>query len=200
MKTAKQIMKSKQPVKDEMDRQFQGSDDLWQRAESRLGEIMNRYPDLPKGVHMHTDNYIFPSAAIYLTLREVTSQEKAYAVIEQVGIRNSTAIGRKLARLMNLPGMKSLFIRIWDPMTRRMFGQSSGFQNVFYPSKKDEYRMDILACPYNRYFTELGCPELTRIFCANDNRIYGNLPGIEFRRSGTLGTGADHCDFCVRKR
>ncbi|MBR1709994.1 MAG: L-2-amino-thiazoline-4-carboxylic acid hydrolase [Clostridia bacterium] len=200
MKTAKQIMKSKQPVKDEMDRQFQNSDDLWQKAESRLSEILNRYPDLPKGVHMHTDNYIFPSAAIYLTLREVTSQEKAYAVIEQVGIRNSTAIGRKLARLMNLPGMKGLFIRIWDPMTRRMFGQNSGFQNVFYPKKKGEYRMDILACPYNRYFTELGCPELTRIFCANDNRIYGNLPGIEFRRSGTLGTGADHCDFCVRKR
>lgn len=52
---------------------------------------------------------------------------------------------------------------------------------------------------YNKYFTELGCTELTKIFCANDNRCYGNLPGIEFRRSGTLGTGADRCDFYLGK-
>ena len=91
------------------------------------------------------------------------------------------------------------FIKIWNPLTRKIFGPNSGFKNVFYPKKKGEYRMDIVACPYNQYFTELGCPELTRIFCTNDNRCYGNLPGIEFKRSGTLGTGADRCDFYLRK-
>ena len=40
----------------------------------------------------------------------------------------------------------------------------------------------------------------TRIFCANDERCYGDLPGLEFRRTGTLGTGADRCDFFLRKR
>ena len=42
-------------------------------------------------------------------------------------------------------------------------------------------------------------PALTRIFCTNDNRCYGSLPGIEFKRSGTLGTGANRCDFYLRK-
>ena len=79
------------------------------------------------------------------------------------------------------------------------FGKDSGFQNRFYPKKKGEYRMDILACPYCRYFTELGCFDLTRIFCENDERGYGNLPGLVFERTGTLGKGAERCDFCIRK-
>ena len=48
---------------------------------------------------------------------------------------------------MRLPGMRGLFIRIWDPMTRRIFGPDNGFKNRFYPKAKGEYRMDILACP-----------------------------------------------------
>lgn len=96
--------------------------------------------------------------------------------------------------------MKSLFVKAWDPMTRKMFGSKSGFQNVFYPKKKGEFRMDIVACPYVKYFTALGCPELTKIFCANDDRCYGNLPGLEFGRTGTLGTGASRCDSYMKKR
>ena len=59
--------------------------------------------------------------------------------------------------------------------------------------------MDVTACPYFHYFTELGCPELTKIFCENDELIYGNLPGIKFTRIGTLGKGAKRCDFYIRK-
>lgn len=73
-----------------------------------------------------------------------------------------------------------------------------GFRNVFYPKKKGEYRMDIVECPYNRYFTELGTPELTQIFCINDECTYGDIPGLEFIRKTTLGTGGDKCDFYIR--
>jgi len=100
---------------------------------------------------------------------------------------------------MRVPGMRSLFVRVWDPLTRKIFGSSCGFKNTFYPKEKGAYRMDVTVCPYFRYFTELGCPELTKIFCENDERIYGNLPGIEFTRTGTLGKGAERCDFYIRK-
>ena len=53
--------------------------------------------------------------------------------------------------------------------------------------------------PYKTYLTELGCPELVKIFCENDERVYGALPGLVFERSGTLGKGADRCDFYIRK-
>lgn len=59
--------------------------------------------------------------------------------------------------------------------------------------------MDVLACPYFRYFTELGCPELTKIFCDNDERCYGNIPRLCFERSTTIGKGGDRCDFYIKR-
>jgi hypothetical protein len=162
------------------------SDSLWSKAEQRLDEIMKQYAGIPKGEHAHTDYFIFPSAAIYLTLKEAVGEEVAYSVIENAAIKGSVEIGKKLARLMRLPGMKSLFVRIWDPMTKKMFGPDRGFKNVFYPKKKGEYRMDIVACPYYRYFTELGCPEITKISCSNDDRCYGNLPAWNSNEPGPL--------------
>ncbi len=201
MKTANQIMKKKKFIKDEMDSQFSKpiSDELWEKAIVRLEGILKHYESISGGVRSHTDNYIFPAAAIYLTLKEETNTDIAYAVIENAAIRNSSDAGRKLAKLMKLPGMKSIFVSIWDPITKKIFGSDSGFKNIFYPKKKGEYRMDVVACPYNRYFTELGCPELTKIFCANDERCYGNLPGLEFKRTGTIGTDSARCDFYMRK-
>jgi len=99
MKTAKQMLKAKQAVKEEMDRIYPQSlsDDLWNKAEIWLDGILQKYSALSGGVRTHTDHYIFPAAAIYLTLCEVTSQENAYTVIENAAIRNSTEVGRKLA-------------------------------------------------------------------------------------------------------
>ena len=58
--------------------------------------------------------------------------------------------------------------------------------------------MDIVQCPYNNLFAELGTPELTKIFCINDECTYGDIPGLDFIRHTTLGTGGDKCDFYVR--
>ena len=201
MNKAEKIMKKKAFIKAEMDKDLPKaqSDALWQKATGKLSGILNQYSSLPKGVHAHTDNFIFPAAAIYLTAKEAVGQDKAYGFIENAAVIRTESYGRKLAALMRFPGMRSLFVKIWDPMTRKKFGADSGFQNRFYPKEKGIYRVDILACPYCRYFGELGCPELTKIFCENDDRGYGNLPGLKFERTGTLGKGADRCDFCIRK-
>ena len=201
MNQAERIMKRKAFIKAEMDKALpkKQSDELWRKTADRLAEILTRYSALPKGVHTHTDNFIFPSAAVYLTVKEAVGQESAYDIIEKAAVSNTLPMGKKLTRLMKIPGMSSLFIKVWDPMTKKMFGPDNGFKNVFYPKKKGEFRMDIIACPYCRYFGELGCPELTKIYCDNDERTYGNLPGLKFERTGTLGKGAERCDFCIRK-
>ena len=201
MNDAEKIMRKKAVIKAELDRALPKaqSDALWQKATAKLDGLLTRYGDLPKGVHMHTDSRILPSAAIYLTVKEAIGAEKAYRVIEDAAIRGCAEIEKKLQKVMRLPGMQSLFVKAWDPMTKKLFGAGNGFQNVFYPKKKGEYRMDITSCPYCRTFTELGCPELTKIFCENDERIYGRLPGLKFERTGTLGKGAERCDFCLRK-
>lgn len=200
MNSADRIMNRKTFIKAEMDKALpkNQSDELWRKAAERLAEILPRYSELPKGVHTHTDNFIFPSAAVYLTVKEAVGKEMAYDIIEKAAVSNTLPMGKKLNRLMKIPGMTGLFIKVWDPLTRKMFGADNGFKNVFYPKKKGEFRMDITACPYCRYFGELGCPELTKIYCENDDRVYGNLPGLKFERTGTLGKGAECCDFCIR--
>lgn len=201
MNNAEKIMEKKAIIKAELDKALPKarSDALWRAATAKLEELLARYSALPKGVHIHTDSRILPSAAIYLTVKEAVGPEKAYQIIEDAAVRGCAEIEKKLQRLMKLPGMQSLFIKAWDPMTKKLFASGSGFQNVFYPKKKGEYRMDVTSCPYCRTFTELGCPELTKIFCENDERIYGRLPGLRFERTGTLGKGAERCDFCIRK-
>lgn len=201
MTTAQKIMRRKRAIKEEMDRQLtkKQSDFLWKKATKRLDSILTRYKDLPEGVHLHTDSRIFPSAAIYLTAKEYITADKAYSIIENAAIKKTAMLEDKLARMMRIPGMAGLFVRMWDPVSKKVFGENSGFKNVFYSKEKDAYRMDIVACPYNRYFTELGCPELTKIFCENDDRMYGNLPGLKFIRTGTLGKGSQKCDFYLKK-
>ena len=201
MKAAEKIMKKKAAIKAEMDKSLPKakSDALWREATVKLDGFLIRYSSLPKGVHMHTDSRILPSAAIYLTVKEAVGPEKAYRIIEDAAVHGCAEIEKKLQRLMKLPGMPDLFLKAWDPMTRKLFASGNGFQNVFYPREKGAYRMDIVACPYNRYFTELGCPELTKIFCENDERTYGNLPGLQFIRTSTLGKGGERCDFYLKK-
>ena len=201
MKTAAQIMKKKTAMRMELEKHLpkDEADALWLQAEERLSAILTRYANLPKGMRFHTDSRIFPSAAIYLAAKERLGEKTAFSIVENAAIELTNSLGRKLARMMRLPGMRALFIRIWDPLVRKVFGADNGFRNTFYPKQKGEYRMDVLACPYCRYFAELGCPELTRIYCENDERTYGNLPGIAFERTGTLGKGADRCDFRIRK-
>ncbi len=201
MKTAEQIMKKKAPMRAELERHLakKDADVLWRQATEKLAAILTQYASLPDGMRFHTVSRIFPSAAIYLTAKERLGESVAYSIVENAAVELTDRLGKKLARLMRLPGMRTLFVRVWDPLVRKVFGSDNGFRNAFYPKRKDEYRMDVLACPYCRYFTELGCPELTRIYCENDERTYGHLPGIVFERTGTLGKGADRCDFRIRK-
>ena len=197
MHEAKEIMGKKTAIRAEMDKVLpkDQSDLLWGLATEKLHETLIKYNSLPEGEHLHTDTRIFPAASVYLTLKEAIGEEKAYSVIENAAIEGCKGTADKLKKLLRIPGMKTIFIKAWDPMTKKLFGTANGFSNVFYPKKAGEYRMDVTSCPYCRYLAELGCPELTKIFCANDDRIYGDLPGIRFERTGTLGRGADRCDF-----
>jgi hypothetical protein len=201
MTPAQKIMKKKGSFKAEIDSRLpkDQSDILWQKAATELAVLLEQYSSLPEGVRFHTENKILPAAAIYLTLKESIGQSEAYRVMEAATYKTADAASKKLAALVRLPGMRNLFVKMWDPLTRKMFGENSGFKNVFYPKKKGEYRMDIVSCPYFRYFSELGCPELTKISCGADDHVYGNLPGLKFERTTTLGRGGERCDFCIRK-
>lgn len=167
---------------------------IWRDSHRRLYNMYSEHQDLPKGVAKHTDLFIFPAAAIYLAMKEV-DPDMAYDVMKKIMAEKSAKTGKMIAKCCRIPGFRKFFLGMWDSMSHKMFGEASGFKNVFYPKDKRCFRMDITQCPYNKYLTEQGCPELTILFCENDIHAYGNLPGLKFSRTKTIGAGDDLCDF-----
>jgi len=200
MKTATELMEKHKQIKFLMEEHMSNdeSNAMWQASIDRLKSIIDSYGELPKGVQDHT-NRIFPFAAVYLTVKEKYGENVAFGIVEDYAISCCISPYLMLSKLMKVPGMPGLFVKLWDPITKKMFGASCGFKNVFYQKKKGEYRMDIISCPYYNYLSELGCPEITKIFCENDERVYGKMPGVVFKRNGTIGKGADRCDFYIKK-
>lgn len=195
-KKARKVMKSKKLFKTEIAKRFAPSETekIWADAENRLFELYASHTDLPKGVSAHTDPFIFPAAAIYLAMKEADS-EIAYDIMKTKMAEKSDKMGQMIAKCCRFPGFKKFFLSMWDTMSHKMFGESAGFKNVFYPKEKSCFRMDITQCPYHTYLTEAGCPELNVLFCENDIHSYGNLPGLKFTRTKTIGAGDELCDF-----
>lgn len=198
MTSVDKIMKGKQSFKKEMDKELsrEDSDKAWKDAHSRLAKMFAAYPNLSKGVRAHTDSFIFPAAAIYLAIKEV-APDKAFEIMRVVMKERTEKIGRVLGKMMKLHGFKHFFLKMWDIMSHKNFGPTAGFSNIFYPKEKNRFKMDITACPYHKYLTELGCPEINILFCDNDVYTYGNLPGMKFIRTKTIGAGDELCDFCM---
>ena len=137
MKTAITILNTKKEYREEVEKILdrEQCEKLWRRAASRLSSYLKKYESLPEGVHSHTDEKIFPAAAMYLTAKEFMTEEQAYAVIENAAVK-ICAKAKPLKTIMKIPFMPGLFIKMWDPMTRKNFGPACGFQNRFYPKEK----------------------------------------------------------------
>jgi hypothetical protein len=82
MKTAEQILRKKTAMRAELEKHLpeDEADALWQRATERLSAILTRYADLPEGMRFHTEDRIFPSAAVYLTAKERLGEQTAFGM------------------------------------------------------------------------------------------------------------------------
>lgn len=163
-------------------------------AETSYTDCAALCKDAPKGEWTHLTNTILPTVAIYKALLEI-DPENALTSAHTV-MMNVCEIGGVFMRgMLTLPGMKGAFMVFLPKMAQKMFGPSCGFRYENYEAGKDTLKMDMTGCPYCRYAKLFGVPELTFIFCDSDFAVYGNLPGIHFQRTQTLGTGGERCDF-----
>lgn len=173
------------------------AEQIWRKAIAKLNRIHQKYPDIPKGQKLHVST-IFPTVSLYLTLKE-TASEQAMQWMEEGAKINVLRQSGIFKTMVKLPFGKSFFLKGLASVGQKMFGESAGFENHPIQSTKDVCQFDILKCPYVKYCTELGCPELAHIFCDNDIYAYGNLDGIQFLRTQTIGTGGEKCDFLLKK-
>lgn len=151
-----------------------------------------------QGEWQHLNGTILPTVAIYKALQEI-DPDHALSHAHTIMMRMCKMGGNAIGMVLKFPGMKRVFMWLLPRMATRIFGPSCGFQYTNYEVSKTFLKMDMTDCPYCRYAKLLGCPELMRVFCDSDFATYGDLPGIRFDRTQTLGTGGNCCDFKFTK-
>ena len=179
---------------------YEGADNanaVWERAAEMLADTMNHYPPFPDKEYRHVKG-IFNASVLYLSLKEY-NPAGALTIIEEGMASHAKKTARTYQRMVKIPFGRTIFLKGFAMGTKGMFGETAGFKQDFHNADCNEIRFDVLKCPYVRYTTELGCPEIAHIFCDNDMYAYGSLKGITFERTQTLGTGGEKCDFHLYK-
>lgn len=143
---------------------------------------------------------LFSALAIYQSdLAEGVAAEESQDKI--VSIMKSYLAGRKrlFQRLFKIPGIFPVMRRIIPKMM--MKGNGHGWDTVEIDCGRSVCAFDTRQCIFATIFKNQGVPELGPCFCQIDDYLYSELPGIEFRRTGTCCRGDTCCDFrFIRKR
>lgn len=173
------------------------ADQIMAASDEKYLGLQKQYGELPPAVKQHTD-MIFMNAAMYLCICDHLPREDAYQVMEDATLKYAIPIGNLLDKATRLPGMPRLFIKVFQKMLLTSFNEEAGFASTYHAMTGAEISVDITACPYQRYFTEAGCPELCKCACISDDACYGHMRHIGFKRTQTLGRGGACCDFRFR--
>lgn len=156
--------------------------------------------DISKALKKHTDMNIFPAIAVYKTLVKHGMEKTAATDV----IRR---FFYKLCKIMFIP--VAWYQHIGGNYHRYPAGMVKNSLRDFSPDAGFEYRMpdvqnnavarfDIVSCPYYAMCKKYDCLELNPAFCDSDDAKYGNLhKNLKWARTGTIGKGADCCDFRI---
>ena len=170
------------------------TDQIMKASDGNYLNLEQQYSNLPPAVKQHTD-LIFMNAALYLCICEYLPKEDAYQIMEGATVKYALPIGKLLDKATRLPGMPRLFIKVFQKILLTSFNEAAGFTSIYHDMTNTAISVDITACPYQKYFTAAGCPELCKGACISDDVCYGHLKLVEFKRTQTLGRGGDFCDF-----
>ncbi len=150
--------------------------------------------DVSKGERIHLEDTILPATAVYKALLEV-DKENAIKNVNDIIIALCEKAGSILNSGMKIPGATSVFMKLLPKMAVKLFGRECGFDYINFEASSDILQMDMTQCPYVKYAKLFGVEELMSVFCNSDFATYGKLDKISFRRTKTLGTGGNMCDF-----
>ena len=168
-------------------------------AQKRYEELCEENSSDSKALRSHSYTRIYPGIAVYEALRgEGTESEKAVWYIREYFQRFAAKLEPHIQRSLKIPGLARRIPKIFFKMTQKAFGTDVGFEYEFPESQGNEIRANMVRCPYFEICRRYGCPEITVAFCDSDDATYGNMhPKLKWRRSKTLGRGADCCDFLL---
>ena len=130
-----------------------------------------------------------------------------YTVLKHRGL-DAEKLMEKYLREVQGPTARDQYARLeWVPRFFEIFRwafrkatASSDAWDSTFEAEKDRFDLTIHKCLWYDTCVECGCPEACRFFCECDNYSFGELKKVGFRRTQTLGTGGDCCDFHFYKK
>lgn len=139
---------------------------------------------------------LYTAIALYRT-ETPGGQRKLLAEMDRCLVEAGRKANKMMRRVMAFPGAFRA-VRALVPRVMAM-GNGKGFAVKPVDCGKNGFGFDVTECPYHRLFAVNGCPELGPIFCHFDEVESADLPGLRFKRHGTLCTGHERCDFRYRR-
>jgi hypothetical protein len=168
-----------------------------ERFERHLGEL-SAGAHVPDNRHLrwHLQAHILPGLAIYQVLRaEGSSKEDALAAFDQLLEVVVNPDRKRMALLGRFPWVYAL-LRLTLRRAMRPY-PPEGWQIDWLENSRLAVRFNMRSCFYFDVLSSHGAPELTASYCRGDDLVYGKMsPYLEWKRTQTIGRGADHCDFC----
>lgn len=144
-------------------------------------------------------------ASIFKQLIKKTNRDRAFRIMRKIVISAGCSEQWEHIRSLNLSektGMKGL-MAFHELMDR---AGASKFNIRNYVEQDDTMcHFIITRCVFNDFFSEVGMPELTQLFCEVDSEFFpAAFTEFTFHRCGdpenTIAHGKDHCEFIFEKR
>jgi hypothetical protein len=145
----------------------------------------------------HYEESTLPCLALYQTLREeANDQEAALAEIDRILTSLVERSGRRqLVQIMSRLPHPFAVLRIGNRWAIKHRYPPEGWRFEWVEDSDQCIAYDARECFYLNVLTFYDAPELTAHLCAIDDLLYGDLPGIAWKRTKTLGRGDDRCNF-----
>ncbi len=172
------------------------------RVQGNYEELKARRPIFDRTIfNLHVLHDILPGLALYLTLREDgLDEDAAIEKIDQIFDAWFTLYPPVNMNVVVQMGSLIEDFDIFRRLTRftvEKFFPSPGWQYKVVADNEHTYAFDIHNCFYIDVLSYYGSPELTPIYCRLDDILMDAFPeAIQWKRTQTIGKGADFCNFC----
>ena len=173
---------------------YQEADDVFSNLEAESDYKGN------EAIREHIQMKLLPPLAYYKALLSVGySRTKALDYVRAEEKKAAEAKKESMSKMARLPFAYSIYRMGVRKFMAKNFPEE-GWKTEWVRCDGKEIHFNLHSCIYHDLCSKYGCPELCTIYCENDEIAFsGLLPKIRFERSGTLGNGAECCDFHFRK-
>jgi len=167
------------------------------RCESKYWQLFCQRPHIAnQALREHLNENILPGLAVYQTLQEEGQEMKdSLATVENLIYRGVWNKRRPVEIISRTPAFYQM-LRYFTPRFLERNFPPEGFEIEWVENSESRVAFDIKSCFYLDVLTAYNAPELTLVYCNQDDLIYeGASPNVLWERSGTLARGDEVCDF-----